>query len=51
MKRNIEKAYKPAAEYEEFGVTTDAVLAELDKIMISLHRWQTDDAGGFEKKR
>ncbi|NMD03732.1 MAG: L-rhamnose isomerase, partial [Bacteroidales bacterium] len=52
MKReNIEKAYKLAkAEYEELGVNTDAVLAELDKIMISLHCWQTDDVGGFEKE-
>ncbi len=26
------------------------VLAELDKIVISLHCWQTDDVGGFEKE-
>lgn len=50
-KENIEKAYKLAkAEYAEFGVDTDAVLAELDKVVIGLHCWQTDDVGGFEKE-
>jgi L-rhamnose isomerase len=50
-KENIEKAYRLAkAEYAELGVDTDAVLAELDKINISLHCWQTDDVGGFEKE-
>jgi L-rhamnose isomerase len=52
MKReNIEKAYRLAkSRYSELGVDTDAVLATLDKIMISLHCWQTDDVGGFEKE-
>ena len=50
-KENIEKAYRLAkAEYAELGVDTDTVLAELDKINISLHCWQTDDVGGFEKE-
>jgi L-rhamnose isomerase len=49
-KEVIEKAYQLAKEqYAEFGVDTDKVLAELDKINISLHCWQTDDVGGFEK--
>lgn len=49
--KNIEKAYRMAkAGYAEFGVDTDAVLAEMDKIIISLHCWQTDDVGGFEKE-
>jgi len=46
----IEKAYQLAREeYAAIGVDTDKVIAELDKINISLHCWQTDDVGGFEK--
>ena len=49
-KEIIEKSYQLAKEqYAELGVDTDKVLAELDKINISLHCWQTDDVGGFEK--
>ena len=50
-KEAIEKAYQQAkAQYAELGVDTKAALAELDKIVISLHCWQTDDVGGFEKE-
>jgi L-rhamnose isomerase len=46
----IEKSYQLAREkYAALGVDTDKVIAELDKINISLHCWQTDDVGGFEK--
>ena len=46
----IEKSYQHAKEqYAALGVDTDKVLTELDKINISLHCWQTDDVGGFEK--
>lgn len=49
-KEVIEKAYKLAkAQYAEIGVDTDKVISELDKITISLHCWQTDDVGGYEK--
>jgi L-rhamnose isomerase len=49
-KEVIEKAYKLAKEqYAALGVDTDHVIAEMDKINISLHCWQTDDVGGFEK--
>jgi L-rhamnose isomerase len=49
-KEIIEKSYELAkARYATFGVDTEQVLAELDKICISLHCWQTDDVGGFEK--
>ncbi len=49
-KEIIEKSYQLAKEqYAEFGIDTDKVLSELDKINISLHCWQTDDVGGFEK--
>lgn len=49
-KKFIEKSYELAKEqYAELGIDTDKVLAELDNINISLHCWQTDDVGGFEK--
>jgi L-rhamnose isomerase len=49
-KKLIEKAYELAKEqYAEFGVDTDKVLSEMENINISLHCWQTDDVGGFEK--
>ena len=50
-KKLIEKSYELAKEqYAALGVDTDAVLDELDKVNISLHCWQTDDVGGFEKE-
>ena len=51
MKKEIvEKSYKLAKEqYAALGVNTDKVLAEMNKLQISLHCWQTDDVGGFEK--
>lgn len=46
----IEEAYRLAvARYGEFGVDTESVLKILDSITISLHCWQADDIGGFEK--
>jgi L-rhamnose isomerase len=49
-KEVIEKTYQLAKEqYAAFGVDTDKVIAEMDNISISLHCWQTDDVGGFEK--
>ena len=49
-KEAIEKSYLLAKEeYAALGVDTDKVLTEMDKISISLHCWQTDDVGGFEK--
>lgn len=46
----IEKAYRQAQEqYAEFGVDTEHALNRLKKIAISLHCWQGDDVGGFEK--
>jgi L-rhamnose isomerase len=49
-KELIEKSYELAKEqYAALGVDTDKVLSELDNINISLHCWQTDDVGGFEK--
>jgi L-rhamnose isomerase len=51
MKKDlIERSYQLAREqYAELGIDTDKVLSELDKVNVSLHCWQTDDVGGFEK--
>ena len=46
----IEDAYKIAkAQYEEYGVDVENVLETLKSIPISIHCWQGDDVGGFEK--
>jgi L-rhamnose isomerase len=46
----IEKSYQLAKEqFAALGVDTDKVLTEMNNIKISLHCWQTDDVGGFEK--
>jgi L-rhamnose isomerase len=37
------------ARYAELDVDTDRVLRELSKIPISMHCWQGDDVGGFER--
>jgi len=50
-KELIKKSYQLAKEqYAELGVDTDKVLKQLDDVVISLHCWQTDDVGGFEKE-
>lgn len=50
-KELIRKSYQLAKEqYAKLGVDTDKVLAEMDNIVISLHCWQTDDVGGFERE-
>ncbi|MGD0878381.1 MAG: L-rhamnose isomerase [Anaerolineales bacterium] len=47
---SFQSAYALAKErYSAFGVDTDEVLARLEKVAISLHCWQGDDLGGFEK--
>jgi len=49
MTDSITSAYELAKErYAEFGTDTEQVLAQLEKISISLHCWQGDDVGGFE---
>jgi len=37
------------ARYAELGVDTEAAMARLGKIAVSLHCWQGDDVGGFER--
>lgn len=47
----IEKAYAIARErYAAVGVDTDAALARLRDIPVSLHCWQADDVTGFENR-
>ncbi|MBN2513198.1 MAG: L-rhamnose isomerase [Sedimentisphaerales bacterium] len=49
-KQNIERAYQLAKEqYAEIGINTDRAMAKLAKIPVSLHCWQGDDVGGYEK--
>jgi len=50
LNRKIEHSFNLAAErYEELGVSAEKALRELARIAISLHCWQGDDVGGFEK--
>ena len=45
-----ENSYQIARErYAEIGVDTDKAIEELSGVSISLHCWQGDDVGGFEK--
>ena len=36
------------AEYAKYGVDTDAAIAKLKEIPVSLHCWQGDDVTGFD---
>jgi len=46
----IQTVYSFAKErYAALGVDTGRALARLEKVSISLHCWQGDDVGGFEK--
>ncbi|MBI5686295.1 MAG: L-rhamnose isomerase [Verrucomicrobia bacterium] len=48
--KNIEKSYQLAAErYSEVGVDADKAIKWLASVPVSLHCWQGDDVGGFEK--
>ncbi len=47
--KSIAQSYASAkARYAETGVDTEAAMAALARIPISLHCWQGDDVGGFE---
>ncbi len=47
--KSISQSYTLAqARYAELGVDTEAAMAKLATIPISLHCWQGDDVGGFE---
>ena len=46
----IQKAYSIAWEqYSALGVDTDVAVSRLEDTAISLHCWQGDDVGGFER--
>ena len=46
----LRKAYEVARErYSAFGVDTESALKTLLGVPLSLHCWQGDDVGGFEK--
>lgn len=46
----IENAYDSAQErYSQLGVNSDKALEILENVSLSLHCWQGDDLGGFEK--
>ena len=50
MSKSVDQAYRLAAErYQEYGVDTEAALARLKTIPVSLHCWQGDDVRGFEQ--
>jgi L-rhamnose isomerase len=47
---NILKAYEVAKEqFASIGVDTEAAMRTLETVPISLHCWQGDDVGGFER--
>ena len=47
---STERAYEDARErYAELGVHTETALDRLAAVSISLHCWQGDDVGGFER--
>ena len=48
--KDIEKTYELAKQrYAELGVDTETAMEKLSGIAISLHCWQGDDVGGFDK--
>ncbi len=48
---SLNKSYEIAKErYMAVGVDAEAAITELSDIPISLHCWQGDDVGGFEKE-
>jgi L-rhamnose isomerase len=48
--KDIEKTYEQAKQrYAELGVDTEKAMEKLRSIAISLHCWQGDDVGGFDK--
>jgi L-rhamnose isomerase len=48
--KSIDRSYQLAEErYAAAGVDTNAAISRLKQIPISVHCWQGDDVGGFEK--
>jgi L-rhamnose isomerase len=50
MEQDIEKFYENARKiYDDLGVNTEDVLNKLKNVSLSIHCWQGDDLGGFER--
>ncbi|MHA1912906.1 MAG: L-rhamnose isomerase [Promethearchaeota archaeon] len=50
MNNNIENLYELAfRKYENYGIDVEDILEQLIAIPISIHAWQGDDVGGFER--
>ncbi len=50
MNKEIKEAYDLASKkYENLGINTEKILEHLKEIPISIHAWQGDDVGGFER--
>ncbi|MCG2814375.1 MAG: L-rhamnose isomerase [Candidatus Aminicenantes bacterium] len=50
MSETIRHRYREAVErYAEIGVDVDRALEQLKKVSLSVHCWQGDDVGGFER--
>jgi len=48
--KRVEEAFVRASErYAELGVDTEAAVAAADAVPLSIHCWQGDDVGGFER--
>ena len=46
----IQQAYELAKnQYADLGVNSDKAIERMEDVVISLHCWQADDVGGFEK--
>jgi len=49
--KSVEKAYALArARYADLGVDAAAAMKRLSRVAVSLHCWQGDDVGGFERQ-
>lgn len=50
IKTRISASYELAKkQYGDLGVSTDDALKKMDEVVVSLHCWQADDVGGFER--
>jgi L-rhamnose isomerase len=48
--KHVLEAYRIAKDrYAGLNVDADLVIKQMEEVVISLHCWQTDDVGGFEK--
>jgi L-rhamnose isomerase len=49
--KSVEKAYALArARYADLGVDAAVAMKRLSRVAVSLHGWQGDDVGGFERQ-